>query len=46
MSAAGAASLIIWTLISLALIKYATIVLRADDKGQGALSFRLTSVLV
>lgn len=31
----GAVSLIIWTLISLALIKYATIVLRADDKGQG-----------
>jgi K+ potassium transporter len=33
---AGAASLIIWTLLSLALVKYALIVLQADDNGQGA----------
>ncbi len=33
---AGAASLIIWTITALALIKYGIFVLRADDNGQGA----------
>ena len=32
----GATSLIVWTLISLVAIKYAIIVLRADDAGNGA----------
>ena len=31
----GAASLIIWTITSIVMIKYALIVLRADDNGQG-----------
>ena len=31
----GATSLIVWTLISLVAIKYAIIVLRADDAGNG-----------
>ena len=31
----GAVSLVIWTITSLVLVKYALIVLRADDNGQG-----------
>lgn len=31
----GAVSLIIWTVTGLALFKYGTVVLRADDGGQG-----------
>lgn len=32
----GAASLIIWTIAAIVMVKYAVIVLRADDNGQGA----------
>lgn len=32
----GATSLVIWSITALVLIKYAVIVLRADDHGQGA----------
>ena len=36
----GGVSLVVWTITSLVLVKYALIVLRADDNGQGyALSF-------
>lgn len=32
----GATSLVIWSITALVLVKYAIIVLRADDHGQGA----------
>ncbi len=31
----GAVSLVIWTITTLCLVKYALLVLRADDNGQG-----------
>ena len=31
----GGVSLVVWTITSLVLVKYAFIVLRADDNGQG-----------
>jgi len=31
----GAVSLIVWTITTLCLVKYALLVLRADDNGQG-----------
>ena len=41
----GAASLIIWTITAIPVIKYALIVLRADDNGQGALVQHVPSFL-
>ena len=40
----GAVSLIVWTLTAILVVKYALIVLRADDNGQGG-TFALYSLL-
>ena len=40
----GAVSLIVWTLTAMLVVKYALIVLRADDNGQGG-TFALYSLL-
>jgi KUP system potassium uptake protein len=39
----GAVSLIIWTLTVIALVKYVTIVLKADDNGEGNVNYRFIS---
>ena len=40
----GAISMVVWTLLLVVVLKYASIVLRADDDGQGG-AFALTSIL-